>query len=210
MFYNRMRGMGGMGGYPGSSLRKYIDYRVGQSVRDRTDRNRQLHNTNTGFQLWESAHGSASVLLNSGEALLDGWHLKILIADDHEAVRKGVCFILGTRDDLKVCAEACNGFEAIEKTIELRPDLIIMDVTMPGMDGLAACQQIKRFQPQIPILIFSQHDGSEIVQLARQAKAQAFVTKSAAAAVLLKAIDALLAGKTFFPDETAQPLSKAG
>ncbi len=199
-----------MGGYPDSSIRKYIDYRVDQSVRDRTDRNRQLHNTNTGFQLWESAHGSASVLLNSGEPLLDGWHLKILIADDHEAVRKGVCFILGTRDDLKVCAEACNGFEAIEKTIELRPDLIIMDVTMPGMDGLAACQQIKRFQPQIPILIFSQHDGSEIVQLARQAKAQAFVTKSAAAAVLLKAIDALLDGKTFFPDETVQPLSKAG
>jgi len=136
--------------------------------------------------------------------------LKNLIADDHEAVRKGVCFILGTRDNLEVCAEVSNGFEAIEKTIELRPDLIIMDVTMPGMDGLAACQQIKRFQPQIPILIFSQHDGSEIVQLARQAKAQAFVTKSAAAAVLLKAIDALLAGKTFFPDETAQPLSKAG
>jgi DNA-binding NarL/FixJ family response regulator len=136
--------------------------------------------------------------------------LEILIADDHEAVRKGVCFILGTRDDLNVCAEASNGFEAIEKTIELRPDLIIVDVTMPGMDGLAACQQIKKFQPQIPILIFSQHDGSEIVQLARQAKAQGFVTKSAASAVLLKAIDALLDGKTFFPYETAQPLSKTG
>jgi DNA-binding NarL/FixJ family response regulator len=136
--------------------------------------------------------------------------LKILIADDHEAVRKGVCFILDTRDGLEVCAEATNGFEAIEKTIELRPDLIIMDVTMPGMDGLAACKQIKSFQPQIPILIFSQHDGNEIVMAARDAKAQGFVTKSAAFEVLLKAIDALLDGKTFFPDESAERLSKTG
>jgi two-component system response regulator NreC len=136
--------------------------------------------------------------------------MNILIVDDHEAVRKGVGFILGTRDDLEVCAEASNGFEAIEKTIDLRPDLIIMDVTMPGMDGLAACKQIKSFQPQIPILIFSQHDGNEIVLAARNAQAQGFVTKSAAFEVLLRAIDALLDGKTFFPDETAQPLSKTG
>ena len=136
--------------------------------------------------------------------------MKILIADDHEAVRKGVRFILDTRDGLEVCGEATNGFEAIEKTIELRPDLIIMDVTMPGMDGLAACKQIKSFQPQIPILIFSQHDGNEIVMAARDAKAQGFVTKSAAFEVLLKAIDALLNGRTFFPDQSAERLSEAG
>jgi two-component system response regulator NreC len=136
--------------------------------------------------------------------------MKILVVDDHEAVRKGVCFILDTRDGLEVCAEATNGFEAIEKTLELAPDLIIMDVTMPGMDGLAACKQIKSFQPQIPILIFSQHDGNEIVMAARNAKAQGFVTKAAASEVLLKAIDALIDGKTFFPDEAAQPLSKTG
>jgi CheY-like chemotaxis protein len=141
---------------------------------------------------------------------VDGDQLRILIADDHEAVRKGVCFILDTRDDLEVCAEASSGFEAIGKTIELGPDLIIMDLNMPGMDGLAACKQIKSFQPQIPVLIFSQHDGNEIVLAARQARAQGFVTKSGASAVLLKAIDALLDGKTFFPDETSQPLSKTG
>ena len=133
--------------------------------------------------------------------------LKILITDDHEAVGKGVRFILGTRDDLEVCGEASYGFEAIEKTIELHPDLIILDVTMPGMDGLAACKQIKSFQPEVPILMFSQHDGGEIVLAARQAKAQGFVTKSAASDVLLKAVDALLGGSTFFPNDAGERLS---
>jgi DNA-binding NarL/FixJ family response regulator len=136
--------------------------------------------------------------------------LKILIADDHEAVRKGVCFILGTREDLEVCGEASDGFEAIQKTIELHPDLIILDVTMPAMGGLAAAQQIKSFRPQVPVLIFSQHDGDEIVLASRQARAQGFVTKSAASEVLLKAIDTLLAGATFFPNEGDQRFLKTG
>jgi YesN/AraC family two-component response regulator len=73
--------------------------------------------------------------------------LRVLIADDHETVRKGVCAILTSRDDIEVCAEARNGEEAVRLTKELHPDIVLMDFTMPVLDGLEASRQILRTFP---------------------------------------------------------------
>ena len=70
--------------------------------------------------------------------------MRILIADDHEAVRKGVCAILGSRDDVEICGEAENGKEAIEKAVALTPDLIVLDITMPVLSGFEAAREIRR------------------------------------------------------------------
>jgi DNA-binding NarL/FixJ family response regulator len=108
--------------------------------------------------------------------------------------------VLGTQKNIDVCGEASNGQEAIEKAIQLKPDLIIMDVTMPTMDGLTATKEIKKVLPLIPIIILSVHDGHEIIQAARVAGARGFVTKSAVAPTLLNAVDAVLRGETFFAE----------
>jgi DNA-binding NarL/FixJ family response regulator len=124
--------------------------------------------------------------------------VRILVADDHEIVRRGVSSLLESRDDFEVCAEATNGEDAIKQAQQLKPDLIVLDVTMPGMDGLTAAKLIKKRQPGIPILILSMHGGSEIIRAAQLAGVQAFITKSDAAKVLLEAVDAVLQGETFF------------
>jgi DNA-binding NarL/FixJ family response regulator len=104
--------------------------------------------------------------------------LRILIADDHELIRKGLCFILESHKNTETCGEASNGQDAVEKAIELNPDLIILDVTMPGLDGFAAARRIRTFLPEVPILMLSMHQGSHVVKEARQAGVQGFVSKS--------------------------------
>jgi two-component system, NarL family, response regulator NreC len=125
--------------------------------------------------------------------------LRILIADDHEIVRKGLCFILESHRNTEICGEAKNGQDAVEKATELNPDLIILDVTMPGLDGFAAARRIRTFLPEVPILMLSMHEGPLVVREARQAGAQGFVSKTDAGHVLLKAVDAIFQGQTFFP-----------
>jgi YesN/AraC family two-component response regulator len=79
--------------------------------------------------------------------------VRVLIVDDYEAVRKGVCAILSSRLDIEVCGEAGNGKEAIDKATALRPDLIILDVTMPILNGFDAAREILKVLPDVPILI---------------------------------------------------------
>ena len=124
--------------------------------------------------------------------------MRILIADDHEIVRKGVCSILESRKNIEICGEASNGQEAVQKAFQLNPDLVILDVTMPLLDGFAAARQIKKILPNVPILMLSMHDGNDAVREAQLAGVQGFVTKSEAANVLLRAMDALFDGHTFF------------
>jgi DNA-binding NarL/FixJ family response regulator len=125
--------------------------------------------------------------------------LRILVVDDHETVRKGVCSILQTGVNVEVCGEASNGEEAVQRAIELRPDLIILDITMPVLDGFSAAEQIKSILPNVPIIMLSMHEGDGVVRQARRAGIQGFVTKSAAGQALLKAVDVVLEGQTYFP-----------
>ncbi|HEY2457921.1 MAG TPA: response regulator transcription factor [Candidatus Acidoferrum sp.] len=124
--------------------------------------------------------------------------MRILIADDHEIVRKGVSSLLQSRDNFEICGEASNGEEAVQQARQLDPDLIVLDVTMPILDGISAAKRIRKLKPSTPILILSMHEGREMVRAAKLAGAQAFVTKSDVSSNLLKAVDAVLEGHTFF------------
>jgi DNA-binding NarL/FixJ family response regulator len=134
-----------------------------------------------------------------GPSAQRGHPLRILVVDDHETVRRGVCSLLESHKNVEICGEAANGQEAIEKASRQYPDLIILDVTMPALDGFAAARQIRTFLPDVPIIMLSMHEGQHIELQAQQAGAQGFVSKSAAGQVLLKAVNAVLQGQTFFP-----------
>jgi DNA-binding NarL/FixJ family response regulator len=125
-------------------------------------------------------------------------NLRVLIADDHEAVRKGVASILETRADIEICGEASNGEEAVRKAQELNPDLIIMDFTMPVMDGLEASRRILKAAPQTPILMFSMHKMETLTEAAKQAGARGFITKGESAENLLRAVDNVMRNASFF------------
>lgn len=122
--------------------------------------------------------------------------MRFLVADDHAVVRKGVCALLGSYKGL--CIEAANGQEAVNRCIERPPDLVILDVTMPVLDGFSAAKQIRQAFPKVPILMLSMHEGHEVVRVARLVGAQGFVTKSELSGVLENAVDVLLRGGTFF------------
>src|ERR1700751_1824138 len=124
--------------------------------------------------------------------------MRVLIADDHEMVRNATRRILESRADVQ-CIEAGNGEEAVEKALELKPDLIILDVSMPTIDGFDAAREIKRQLPDIPILFFSIYDDGEYLETARSL-GEGVVLKEEAATMLLKAVDALLQRQTFFPN----------
>ena len=135
----------------------------------------------------------------SSPATAPGSSIRIVVVDDHGVIRRGVRSVLGTRKNIEIY-EASSGYEAIEKALQLHPDLIILDVAMPTMDGLTTTKEIKKLLPTIAIIILSVHDGPGIVRAAQEAGAQGFVTKSAVAPALLKAVDAVLRGETFFAD----------
>lgn len=124
--------------------------------------------------------------------------MRILIADDHETVRKGVCAILTAHKDIEICGEAANGEDAVKKAVALNPDLVILDLSMPILGGLDAANQIRSALPSVPILILSMHEGYNIAEASRLAGAQGFVSKSNAGQVLLEAVEALMNGQTFF------------
>ena len=119
--------------------------------------------------------------------------MRILVVDDHEVVRRGVRGLLERHPQFEVCGEAVNGRDAIAKALELRPDSIVMDVSMPNMNGLDATREITRLLPHIHIVILSQHDSSEIVRQALNAGASAYVVKSSISTDLVGALEKLSA-----------------
>lgn len=125
--------------------------------------------------------------------------LRVLVADDQDTVRRRVCLTLASHNNLEVCAEAANGKEAVEKTIELNPDLIILDITMPILNGLDAARMIRESSPDIPILILSAHTSKQLIEEAKKIGARGYITKAEAGQKLIKAVDAVLDNRTFFP-----------
>jgi DNA-binding NarL/FixJ family response regulator len=125
-------------------------------------------------------------------------NLRVLIVDDHEAVRKGVAGILESRGDIEIIGEGANGDEAIRKAKELNPDLIIMDFTMPMLDGLEAARRILKVSPNMPILMFSMHEMDALTEAAKIAGARGFVTKGESGENLLLAVDKVISNEPFF------------
>lgn len=118
--------------------------------------------------------------------------LRILIADDHQAVRNGIRGLLSLRPDWSVCGEAASGQEAIEQAKALHPDLVLMDITMPEMDGVAATVILSRDLPEIPVLLISQNDPELVRKAAEQVGAKGFIQKSRISQDLFKVVDEIL------------------
>ena len=114
--------------------------------------------------------------------------MKIMIADDFKAIRSAVAGILSRHSGWEVCGEAENGPEAVEKAKELHPDLVLLDISMPGMDGLHAARLIRENVPSTKILILSHHDPAQLLVDARRSGADGCIDKSRIAADLVPSI----------------------
>jgi DNA-binding NarL/FixJ family response regulator len=115
-------------------------------------------------------------------------NIKILIVDDHEIFRRGLRALLEPSSEWQICGEAVDGIDAVEKCTSLHPDIVILDITMPRLNGLEAARLIKKQNPQIRIVIITQHDSPQVQAAALEAGAQAFVTKSSVGNELVAAL----------------------
>src|ERR1700681_474026 len=124
--------------------------------------------------------------------------LRILIADDHEVVRRGLCALLQAREGWEICAEAKDGREAVEKAAQLKPDVVILDVGMPNLNGLAATRQLTQRDPHCKVIVLTITDSDQVIREALDAGARGFVLKSDAARDLISAVEALQHNRMFF------------
>ena len=124
--------------------------------------------------------------------------VRIMIADDHAVVREGLRMILEASGDMNVVGEALDGREAIEKAVALKPDVIIMDISMPEMNGIEATRTICERLPAVKIIILSMHHTNEHIFRAIQAGARAYLLKESAGASVAKAIHAVMKGQLYF------------
>jgi DNA-binding NarL/FixJ family response regulator len=129
--------------------------------------------------------------------------LSILLADDHEVVRCGLRAVLAERRDWVICGEARTGRQAVALARQLRPDLVVMDLTMPELNGLEATRQIREALPRTEVLMLTMHSGEELMREVLEAGARGFVLKSDAGKSLVAAIQALARHETFFTPQVS-------
>jgi DNA-binding NarL/FixJ family response regulator len=132
--------------------------------------------------------------------------LRIFVADDHEIVRHGLISLIASHPRWQVCGEAENGQMAVDKVKELKPDIAILDVGMPILNGLEATRQILRDNPCVKVLMLTLIDAERAVQAARDAGARGYIVKSDASRVLIRAVEALEYDNAFFTSRVAQTL----
>jgi DNA-binding NarL/FixJ family response regulator len=130
--------------------------------------------------------------------------LKLLVADDHEIVRRGVRSLLEAQPGWQVMAEACNGREAVEKAKRLKPDVAVLDIGMPSLNGLEAARQMLKNDPQIKIVILTMHESDNLIREVLKVGARGYVSKTDAIRDLVAAINAVRRGVTFFTAKVAE------
>jgi len=130
--------------------------------------------------------------------------IKVLIVDDHPVVRKGLHSCLANREHLKIVGEAADGAEAMLKVKELLPDIVLMDIGMPGMDGLAVTERLRKESPQTKVLVLSMHSTRDYVLRIIKAGARGYVLKDAPTDELVRAIEVVYAGDAFFSPSVAR------
>lgn len=135
--------------------------------------------------------------------------LRVLIADDHEIVRHGVRNLIATHEGWEICGEAANGRQAAELAAKLRPDVAVLDVELPLLNGIAAARLIRKSSPQTRLLLFTMHDDEETVQQALLTGARGYVLKSEGEQRLEEGIAALGAGRPYFSSSVTQVLVSA-
>ncbi len=132
--------------------------------------------------------------------------IKILIVDDHAILRDGVRALLGLDENLEIVGEACEGKDAVEKTDNLSPDVVVMDIGMPGMDGLEATRRITKNHPNSKVLVLTQHDNKEYVLSTVKSGAAGYIPKRALGSDLVNAIYAVHRGDSFLYPSAAAAL----
>jgi DNA-binding NarL/FixJ family response regulator len=130
--------------------------------------------------------------------------LRIFVADDHEVVRRGICALLTSHQGWEICGEAADGREAVEKVAQLQPDIVILDIGMPALNGLEAARQILHNNPHQKIAILSIADSEQVIQEALRAGAKAYILKSDGAKDLIVAVEALQQNRTYFNSRIGQ------
>ena len=123
--------------------------------------------------------------------------IRILLVDDHPIVRQGLKTLLEAHSGWEVIGEAADGVEAVDKADRLHPDVMVLDVTMPRMNGLEACRLIREKAPGLEILFVTQHDSPQMMREALEAGARGYVVKSNAARDLLEAVEAVSQHRVF-------------
>ncbi len=132
--------------------------------------------------------------------------VRILLADDHDVVRKGLRGLLEVNSAWQVCGEATNGRDAVKLAMELKPDLAVLDLEMPELNGLEATRQIKKHLPDLEVLIFTMHETDQFIHDALVAGARGFVLKADAGRYLVEAVEALSRHKPFFTSKASETL----
>jgi DNA-binding NarL/FixJ family response regulator len=132
--------------------------------------------------------------------------LRIMVVDDHDLVRQGLRSMLEAQPGWTVCGEATTGREAVDSVQQLRPDIVVIDVHMPNVDGLQATREILAANPQTEVLILTVDETKEIVQAAKEAGARGIVMKSDAALDLVAAVAALAQHQSFYTPKASQIL----
>jgi DNA-binding NarL/FixJ family response regulator len=130
--------------------------------------------------------------------------LRIFIADDHEVARKGICSLLENHAGWEICGEARDGREAVVCASKLRPDVLVLDIGMPNLNGLDAARQILTIMPEARILILTVHDSEQVLREVLAVGARGFLLKSDAGRDLVAAVEALQHRRTFFTSKVAQ------
>ena len=133
--------------------------------------------------------------------------IRVLLVDDHAVVRAGYQMLLQNTDDIEVVSEADSGELACKHYVDSEPDVVVMDLSMPGMGGLEAIRRIVARDSDARILVFSMHESTVFVEQALQAGARGYITKSSAPEVLIEAIRELAAGRSHIDSEIAQQLA---
>ncbi|MGA2602942.1 MAG: response regulator transcription factor [Verrucomicrobiia bacterium] len=130
--------------------------------------------------------------------------MQILIADDHELVRKGLRAVLENQPGWKVCGEAVNGRQAVELARQLGPDVIVLDVTMPELNGLEAARQIRKAIPKAEVLILTMHESEKLVSEVLAAGAHGYILKADTARLLVSAVESLAQHQPFFTGKVSE------
>jgi DNA-binding NarL/FixJ family response regulator len=130
--------------------------------------------------------------------------VRIVIADDHEVVRKGLRSLLEEQEGLEIVGEASNGREAVDKATVLKPDVVVLDIGMPELNGLEATRQIVKVSPRTEVLVLTVYETEEVIREVLRAGARGYVLKSDAGRLLLSAIEAVSAHKPFFTSRVSE------
>lgn len=133
--------------------------------------------------------------------------MKVLLADDHSIVLDGLRRIIEDCEDMEVLAEASDGIRALEAALKTRPDVAVIDISMPDIDGLELINRLLSHYPDLPIVVLTVHEDRQYMYRAVQAGAMGYITKRSASEQLVQALRKVQSGKRFFPEEVAEALA---